>query len=117
MRSGVGGAVGDFVGELVAVQLVVLVPSSTKPSRHWQWKSSPLLTHWVVVESQPWLPPSHGCSVGRCVGSAVGISVGSKVGASVGASVSVGAKLGALVGSAVGAAVAAQLVELPGMDT
>ena len=51
--SGVGGAVGDFVGELVAVQLVVLVPSSTKPSRHWQWKSSPLLTHWVEVESHP----------------------------------------------------------------
>ena len=96
----VGESVGESVGELVgkcvgpAVGLVVaahdlsLPATTTKPSRHTQLYSVPLLVQRVVPLSQPCVLSSQGCSVGMwlgaCVGANVGVTVGSDVGAADG---------------------------------
>jgi hypothetical protein len=37
-------------------------------------------TQSVVVKSHVWVPPLHGCSVGKWVGKNVGVAVGLRVG-------------------------------------
>jgi hypothetical protein len=118
----VGMCVGASVGAAVAKQLVVLLASTKKPSKHSQVyvyvSPSPApaaaAVQRVEVSSQPWEPPSQGWSVGACVCVVVGAWVGSVVGVCVGSVVGtwVGVVVGTWVGSAVGAIVATQLVAL-----
>ena len=111
MGSAVGASdVGAIVGAFVAMQLLVLVGSVTKPSRH-RHSSTKLpdaAVQTVLVVSQPCDPSSHACSVGRCVGAGVGAAVGVFEGVCVGGceGVAVGASVvGTPVGSNVGAPV------------
>jgi hypothetical protein len=78
-------AVGAAVGASVAKQLVVLSASATKPSLHAHSYVLFLdLAQYVEATSQPWEPPSQGCSVGMWVGMWVGALVGALVGEAVG---------------------------------
>ena len=65
----VGGSVGSGVGLAVTMQLVSLLASATKPSKHAQVKPVPSsFSQCVLLVSQPCEPLSQGCWVGIWVG-------------------------------------------------